>query len=167
MLSHRGIDELDVSGLFWNCCCCSVTQLCPTLCDPHELQDAKLPSPSLFPTVCSNSCPLSQWCHPTISSSAYPFSPRPQSFPVSGSFPRRWLFTLGGQSIALQLQHQSFQQGWFPLGLAGLISLGSPKDSQESSPAPQFESINSSALCLLYGSTLIFVYDYWKNHSFD
>ena len=105
-----GIESFPVSNLV-----SSVTQLCPTLW-PHELQHAKLPSPSLFPAVCSNSCPLSQWCHPTISSSAYPFSPCPQSFPVSRSFPRRWLFTLGGQSIALQLQHKSFQQGWFPLG---------------------------------------------------
>ena len=54
----------------------------------------------------SNSCPLSQWCHPTISSSVTPFSSRPQSFPASGSFPMSWLFASGGQSIGAQLQHQ-------------------------------------------------------------
>ena len=54
---------------------------------PHGLQHARLPCPSLFPGVCSNSCPLSQWCHPTISSSVAPFSSCPQSFPASGSFP--------------------------------------------------------------------------------
>ena len=65
--------------------CCLVTQLCLTLCDPHGLQQASLPCPSLSPRVCSNLCPLSQWCHPTISSSVAPFS-CPQSFPASGFF---------------------------------------------------------------------------------
>ena len=77
---------------------------------PHELQQAKLPCPSLSPWVCSNSCPLSQWCHPTISSSVTPFSSCPQSFPVSGSFIVDQLFASGGQSIgasalALVLPH--------------------------------------------------------------
>ena len=66
---------------------------------PHELQHVRLPRPSLSPRVCSNSCPLSQWCHPTISSSVTPFSSCPQSFPASGSFPVNWLFESGGQSI--------------------------------------------------------------------
>ena len=64
--------------------CCLVTQLCLTLCDPHGLQQASLPCPSLSPRVCSNLCPLSQWCHPTISSSVAPFSSCLQSFPASG-----------------------------------------------------------------------------------
>ena len=71
--------------------------------------------------------------------------------------------------LKLQLQYQSFQwisMVWFPLGLTGLFSW-SPRDSQESSPVPQFKSINYSALSFLYGRTLISIHDYWKNHSFD
>ena len=67
---------------------------------PHGLQHARPPCPAPTPGVYPNSCPLSRWCHPTISSSAVPFSSSPQSFPASGSFPMRWLFTSGGQSIA-------------------------------------------------------------------
>ena len=72
------------------------------VCDslqPHGLQHTRLPCHSLFPRVCSNWCPLSWWCHPTISSSVTLFSSCPQSFPVSGSFPMSWLFTSGGQNI--------------------------------------------------------------------
>ena len=97
-----------------------------------------------------------------------PFS-NPQSFPASGSFPMSQLFTAGGQSIgasALSSVLLMNIQDWFPLGLIGLISL-LPKDSQESSPAPQFKSINASVLSLLYGPTLTSVHDYWKSHNFD
>ena len=66
---------------------------------PHGLQCARLPCPSLSPGVCSNSCPLNQWSHPTVSSSVTHFSSCPQSFPASGSFPKSWLFRSGGQSI--------------------------------------------------------------------
>ena len=77
------------------------------------------------------------------------------------------LFVLGGQSIGASASVLPMNiQGWFPLGLTDLVSLLS-RDSQESSPAPQFESINSSALSLLYGPTLTYVHNYWKNHSFD
>ena len=69
------------------CCCSTITQSCPTLW-PHGLQHARLPCPSLSPRVCSNACPLSQWCHPTISSSEAPFSSCLQSFPASGFFQR-------------------------------------------------------------------------------
>ena len=65
----------------------------------HKLQHARLPCPSLFSGVCSNSCPLSWWCHPTTSSSVTPFFSCSQSFPTSGSFPVNWLFISGGQSI--------------------------------------------------------------------
>ena len=117
--------------------CCSVSKSCPTLW-PHGLQHARLPCPSLSPGVCSDSHPLSQWCHPTISSSAAHFSSRPQPFPASGSFPVSWLFTSGGQSIGASASVFPMTiQGQFPLGLTGLISLLS-KDSQESSPAPRF-----------------------------
>ena len=79
---------------------------------PHGLQHTRLPCPSLSPRVCSNSCPLSWWCHPIISSSVSPFSFCPQSFPASRSFPVSQLFTSAGQSIGvleLQLHRQSFQ----------------------------------------------------------
>ena len=81
-----------------NVSCCSVTKLCPTLW-PHGLQHARLPCPSPSPGVSSNSCLLSWWCYPTISSSVVPFSSCLQSFPASGSFPMSWLFIPGGQSI--------------------------------------------------------------------
>ena len=98
---------------------------------PHELQRSKLPCPSLSPRVCSNSRPLSQWCYLTISSSAAPFS-CPQSFPASGSFPKSWLFTSGGQNIGASASVLPMNiQGWFPLGLTGFISL-QWRDSWES-----------------------------------
>ena len=91
---------------------------------PHELQHARLPCPSPSPWVCSNSCSLSQWCHPTILSSVTPFSSCPQSFPASGSFPISWLFASGGQSIGASASVLPMNiQGWFSLGLTGLISL--------------------------------------------
>ena len=92
---------------------------------PHGLQHARLPCPSLSPGVYSNSCPLNQWCHPTISSSVISFS-RLQSFPASGSFPMNWLFASGSQSIEALSSASVLPvkiQGWFPLGLAGLIYL--------------------------------------------
>ena len=68
---------------------------------PHGLQHARLPCPSPIHGACSNSCPLSWWCHPTISSSVTLFSSCPQSFPASRYFPVSWLFTSGGQSIVV------------------------------------------------------------------
>ena len=111
--------------------CCSVAQSYLTL-QPHGLQHARLPCPSLSPGVCSNSCPLSQWCHPTISSSVVPFS-CPQSFPASGSFPVSWLFTSGGQSVEASAPASVLPmniQGWFPLRLTDLISLLSKRFSK-------------------------------------
>ena len=93
---------------------------------PHGLRHARLPCPSPSPRACSNSCPLSRWCHPTISSSVVSFSSCPHSLPASGSFPVSWLFTSSGQSIgvwASALVLPMSIQGWFPLGLTGLISL--------------------------------------------
>ena len=92
------------------------------------MQYTRLPYPSLSPRVCSDSYPLSQRCHPSISSSAALFSVCLQSFPTSGSFPMSWLFTAGGQSIgasALASVLPTNTQPWFPLGLTGLISLQS------------------------------------------
>ena len=79
---------------------------------PHEPQHARPPCPSPTPRVHPNPCPLSQWCHWTISSSVVPFSSHLQSFPTSESFQMRQLFTSGGQSIGVPLQHQSLQ--WTP-----------------------------------------------------
>ena len=76
---------------------------------PHGLQHARPPCPSPTPGVYPNSCPLSRWCHPTISSSVVPFSSCPQSFPASGSFPMSQLFASGGQSIGVSASTQSFQ----------------------------------------------------------
>ena len=108
-------------------CCCLVAKLWMTLCDPMDCS-TRLPCPSPSPRVCSNSCPLSQWCHPTISSSVTPFSSCLQSFPASGSFPVIWLFASGGYSIGASASASVLPvsiQGWFPLGLTGLISLQS------------------------------------------
>ena len=95
---------------------------------PHGLQHARLLCLPLFPGVCSSSCPLSQWCHPTISSSVSPFSSCPQSFPTSGSLPMSRFFASGGQSIGASASASVLPmniQDWFPLGLTGLISLKS------------------------------------------
>ena len=95
---------------------------------PHGVQHARLSCPSPFPGVCSNSCPLSQWCHPTISSSVTPFSSCFPSFPAPGSFPVSQFFTLGDQSIGVSASASVLPmniQDWFPLGLTGLISLQS------------------------------------------
>ena len=95
---------------------------------PHGLQHSRLPCPSPCPGACSNSYPLSQWCHPTISTSVIPFSSCLQSFPASESFPVSQLFTSGGQSIGTSVSASvllmNIQDG-FPLGLTGLISLQS------------------------------------------
>ena len=102
---------------------CLVTKSCPTLCDAV---DCSMPgSPSSITGVCLNSCPLSQWCYLSVSSSAAPFFCL-QSFPESGSFPMSWLFASAGQTIGASASASVLPaniQGWFPLGLTGLISL--------------------------------------------
>ena len=105
----------------------SVTQSCLTL-RPHEPQHARPPCPSPTPGIYLNSCPLSRWCHPTISSSVIPFSSCPQSFPASGSFQLSQLFASGGQSIAVSASTSVLPmntQDWSPLGWTGWISLQS------------------------------------------
>ena len=95
---------------------------------PHGLQHTRPPCPSSAPGVYPNSCPLSQWCHPTISSSVVPFSSCLQSFPASGSFQMSQLFTSGGQSTGVSASASVLSmniKGWFPLELAGWISLQS------------------------------------------
>ena len=93
---------------------------------PHRLQHTRPPCPSPTPGACSNSCPLSQWCHPTISSSVIPFSSHLQSFPASGSFPMSHFFPSGGQSIGVSASASvplMNIQDWFPLGWTAFISL--------------------------------------------
>ena len=138
---------------------------------PHGLQHTRPPCPSPTPGACSNSCPLSQWCHPTISSSAIPFSSCLQSFPASGSFskesvlcirwPKYWSFSF---STSLSNEYSgliSFRMDWLDLlAVQGTLN-------KESSPASQFKSINSSVLSFLYSPTLTSIQDYWKNHSLD
>ena len=127
---------------------------------PHELQQARPSCPSPSPRVHSDSRPSSQWCHPAISSSVVPFSCS-QSFPAWESFPMSQLFAWGGQSTgvsALASFLPKNTQYWSPC---------SPRDSQESSPPPQFKSINSSVLSLLHSPTLTSIHDHGKNNSLD
>ena len=136
----------------------------------HGLQQARLLCPPLSPGVCSNSCPLNEWF---VISPSYPLPPHsPFAFNFSQ---RQGFFKWIGSSrqvakgLELQLQQQFFQWIfrvdflydwllWYPC---------SPKDSQEYSPTTQFKNINSLVLSLLYGPTLTFVHDYWRNHRFD
>ena len=108
----------------WDCECSiqfsSVAQLCLTLCDPMDyIQHARFPCPSPTPGACSNSCPLSQWCHLTISSSVITFSSCLPSFPTSVSFPISQFFASGGRSIGVSASALVLPmniQDWFPLG---------------------------------------------------
>ena len=132
---------------------------------PDGLQHARPPCPLPTPRVYLNSCPLSWWCHPTISSSVVPLSSCLQSFPASGSFLMNQLFVSGGQSIGFSASITVLPmntQDWSLLGQTGWIFLQSKGLS-----TPQFKSINSLVLSFLYSSTLISIHDYWKNHSLD
>ena len=114
---------------------------------PHGLQHARLPCPSPTPRAYSNSCPLNQCCHPTISSSVIPFSSCLQSFLASGSFPMSQSFASGGQSIGVSASASDLPmniQDWFPSGLTGLISLQSTGLSIHS------EGINKNSLPILF-----------------
>ena len=139
---------------------------------PHGLQHARLPCPSPTPGACSNSCPLSWWCHSTISSSFVPFSSSLQSFPASGSFPMSQ-FSSGGQSIGASASTSVLSvdiQDWFPLGLTGLISLQSKGNvlgriiKQEFKTGPNFKKPFSRGTlyshCLKSKST-------WKRNPHD
>ena len=122
----RGINlEFGVNRYTLLCYCCSITKLCLTL-RPRGLQHAQLSCPSLSPGACSNSCLLSRWCHPTISSSVIPFSSCLQSSPALRSFPMSQLLASDGQSIGASASASVLPvniQGWFSLVLTGLISL--------------------------------------------
>ena len=150
-----------------------VVQLLSRVCLwPHGVQHGRLPCPLPSPGLRANSCPLSQWCHPTISSSLVPFPSCLQSFPASGkddgSFPVNRLFTSGGQSIVASASASVFPmniQGWFPLGLTGLISLQSTGFSRVFNTTVQKHQFFSTfpSLC----PALTFVHDYWKDRSLD
>ena len=136
---------------------------------PHGLQHARPPCSSSTSRVYSDSCPLSQWCHPTISSSVVPFSSHLQSFPASGSFQMSQFFASGGQTIGVSASASVLPmniQDWFPLGWTGWISLLSKGFSRVFSNTT-VQIINSLALSFLYSATLTSIHDYWKNHSFD
>ena len=153
---------------------------------PHGLQQARLPCPSPVPGVYSNSCPLSQWCHPAISFSVITFSSCLQSCPASVSFQMSQLFASGSQSIGISVSASVLPvtvqdwfplgeigriQGdmavdWFPLGWTGWISLLSKGLSRVFSNTT-VQTINSLVLSFLHGPTLISIHDYWKNHSFE
>ena len=136
---------------------------------PHGLQHARPPCASPPPGAYSNSCPLSRWCHPTILSSVTPFSSCPQSFPALRSFQMSQLLASSGQNIGVSASASVLPmntQDWSPLGWTNWISLQS-KDSQESSPTPQFKSINSLVLKFLHSPTLTSIHDHLKNHSLD
>ena len=138
---------------------------------PHGLRHARPPCPSPTPAAYSNSCPLSRWCHPTISSSVVPFSSCLQSFPFIRVFPNEsvlcirwpkyWSFSF---SISPSNEYSgliSFRMDWLDL----LAVQGTLK--KESSPTPQFKGISSLALGFLYSPTLTSLHDHWKNHSLD
>ena len=139
-----------------------------SLCDPKE-QHTRLLCPSAAPGACSNSCPSSWWCHPTISSSVISFSSCLQSFPASGSFPMSQFFASGGQSIGTSASTSVLSiniQDWFPLGWTGWISLQPKGLSRISSNTSSKAYIHwCSAFC--YSPTLTSIHDYWKKHSFD
>ena len=118
---------------------------------PHGLQHARPSCPSPALKVYQNSCPLSRWCLPTTSSSVVPYSSCLQFFPASGSFQICQFFTSGRQSIGVSASASVLPmniQDWFPLDR--LVWSCCPRDSQESSPTPQFKSVNSLALSFLY-----------------
>ena len=151
------------------CCCCSVAKSCMTL---YDRMDCITPGPPVHHHLSDFAQTHVHWVgdaiqppHPLLPS----FSSCPQSFPASGSSPVSQLFISCGQSIgasALASVLPMNIQGWFPLGWTSLTSLLS-KGLSRVFLALQFQSINSSVLCLLYDSALTTVHDYWKDHSLD
>ena len=137
---------------------------------PHELQHARPPCQSPTPGVYPNSCPLSQWCHTTISSSSVvPLSSCPQSFPASVSFQMSQLFTSGGQIIGVSASTSILPmntQDWSPLGWTGRISLQSKGLSRVFSNTT-VQNYQFFSLRFLYSPTLTSIHDHWKNHSLD
>ena len=124
---HLGSFQVWAVMNFCCCCCCLIAQSYPTLCT-HKLQHTRLSRPSPSPRACSNSCPLSWWCHPTLSSSVISFSSCLHSVPASGSFQMSQFFASGGQIIGVAASTSVLPmniQDWLPLGWTGWISLQS------------------------------------------
>ena len=149
----------------------SVQFSCSVMSDslwPHGPQHARLPCPSPTPGTCSNSRPSSRWCHPTISSSVVPFSSCLQSFPASESFPMSQFFASGSQSIgasAISPSNEysgliSFRMDWLDL-LAVQRNLKSLLQHHSSKASILWHS------AFFYSPSLISIYDYWKNNSFN
>ena len=135
---------------------------------PHEPQHARPPCPSPTPGVHPNPCPLSRWCHPTISSPVIPFSSCPQSFPASQSFQMSKLFPSGGRSIGVSASISVLpmnNQTDLLLGWTGWISLKSKGLSRVFSTTVQKNQFFGAQL--LYSPTLQSIHDHWKNHSLD
>ena len=147
---------------------CSVAQSYPTLCDPMDCSTPGFPVIQHLPELAQTHV---HWViKSNILSSNIPFSSYFQSFPASGYFPLSWLFTSGGQSIGASPSSSVPQMNildWFLLEFWLVFYPCSLKDTTQSSPTPQFKSISSSALSLLYGPTVTSIHDYWKNHSSD
>ena len=136
---------------------------------PHESQNTRPPCPSPTPRVCSNSCPLSRWCHPAISSSVIPFSSCPQSLPASESFPMSQLFEWGGQSIGVSALASGLPmntQDWSPLGWTSWTSLQSKGLSRVFSNTT-VQKHQFFVLSFLHSPILTSIHDHWKNHSLD
>ena len=153
----------------WSVQFSSVAQSCPTLCDPMNCSTPGLPVHHQLPELTQNSCPLSQWCHPAISSSVDPFSSCPQSLPASGSFPMSQLFAWGGQSTGVSASASVLPmntQDWSPLGWTDWISLQSKGLSGVFSNTT-VQKHHFLALSFLHSPTLTSIHDHWKNHSFD
>ena len=136
---------------------------------PHRMQHARPPCPSPTPRAYANSCPLCQWCHPTISSSVIPFSSYLQSFPASGSFSMSQFFASGGQSFGVSSSASILPmniQDWFPLGWTGLISLQSQGLSRvfSNTTVEKASVLQCSAFFMIQ---LTSIHDHWKNYGFD
>jgi len=146
----------------------SVAQSCLTLCNPMNRNTPGLPVHHQLPEFTQTHVHwLSQWCHPTISSSVVPFSSCLQSFPTSGSFQMSQLCTLGDQSIGVSASVLPMNiQDWFPLGWTGWISLLSKGLSRVFSNTT-VQKHQFFGAQLLYSPTLTLIHDYWKNHSFN
>ena len=128
--------------------------------------DTRLPCPSPTPRACSNLCPSSRWCHPTISSSVIPFSSQLESVPASGSFPMSQFFDQVAKASASASVLPLNTQDWFHLGLIGLISLQSKGLSRVFSNTI-VQKHWFFGVQLFFSPTLTSIHDYWKNHSFD
>ena len=144
------IPRLDKVPSYPHFCCCSVSKVVSDSLWPCGLQHGRLPWPSLSPRICSNLCALNCWCHPTISSSVALFSSCPQSFPAPGSFPMSCLFTSRRQSIGASATVLPTNiQGWFSLGLTGLILLSKGYSSVFSRTTLKASIFQSSAFFMV------------------